>query len=350
MVVAYYIKQFSLGGGPRAIYHLCKAMSDVQFHIFAMPGIMEKDFAALDNVCIHHVKKWSFIQYTRTLAICMKMGVEVVHFHSFVPAIYAIFFGSLPMVYTFHGIHYRKYNFKSSYAKKYLRYILMYMLLKKTDKAVVLCEDDREYLQKIYAKKININKLRVIPNVVTEPNFSGEYNFPGDNHVKCLIVARYDFQKGIDILLDMLLKLPALRDKFSFYFIGDGYVKEMVYSAQKAGCTCVDFLTETCEPYMYMKAADLLVIPSRWEGLPMVVLEALLLGTKVVAADTANVNYLCDNKNLFLYEQYDAESFISTLNKAVAEITTPVDLDLSMFSAGNVGNASREMYKKLVDG
>jgi glycosyltransferase involved in cell wall biosynthesis len=38
-------------------------------------------------------------------------------------------------------------------------------------------------------------------------------------------------------------------------------------------------------PYQYMARASLFVLPSRWEGLPTVLIEALCLGTPIVATD-----------------------------------------------------------------
>lgn len=47
----------------------------------------------------------------------------------------------------------------------------------------------------------------------------------------------------------------------------------------------VDFAGFVANPYPFYRAADVFVLSSRWEGLPTVLLEALFLGTPIVATD-----------------------------------------------------------------
>jgi glycosyltransferase involved in cell wall biosynthesis len=47
----------------------------------------------------------------------------------------------------------------------------------------------------------------------------------------------------------------------------------------------VDLMGFVQNPYLYMAHTSLFVLPSRWEGLPTVLIEALYLGAPVVATD-----------------------------------------------------------------
>lgn len=47
----------------------------------------------------------------------------------------------------------------------------------------------------------------------------------------------------------------------------------------------IDLVGYSKNPYPYIKAADVLVLASKWEGLPTVLIESMVLGTPVVATD-----------------------------------------------------------------
>jgi glycosyltransferase involved in cell wall biosynthesis len=194
------------------------------------------------------------------------------------------------------------------------------------------------------------NKLYVVPNAVMldEKQMSDmpKVDFKKD-YLNLLVVARYDFPKGFDLLLDMLKKAD-----FDFpvkiYFIGDEKVKEIVNKYQKAGVMCIEYIGSTNQPYAWMKAADYLLLPSRWEGLPMVVLEALKLGTKVIAADTANINDLADERNVWLYKQGDVGSFTETVTHCGAQRQLPVTIDMDKYSLDYVGECLRKFYRSVI--
>lgn len=350
MKIAHITKTLTLGGGPRAIFYVCKAMPEEQFILYAKRGIMEEDFKTLDNVELRFVNDWSFFTCRKIYKQCLAEHVDIMHFHSMFPAILFWQFEKIPRVLTFHGLHIRKYDFISQPIKRALRRWVKNEFVRRFNACIVLNESDRHYMTKLLYNNSYVNKLYVVPNAVMldEKQMSDmpKVDFKKD-YLNLLVVARYDFPKGFDLLLDMLKKAD-----FDFpvkiYFIGDEKVKEIVNEYQKTGVMCIEYIGSTNQPYAWMKAADYLLLPSRWEGLPMVVLEALKLGTKVIAADTANINDLADNRNVWLYKQGDVEAFLHILCLCNEHRHSDVNIDLEGYSLKRVRNLLQRLYESIL--
>jgi glycosyltransferase involved in cell wall biosynthesis len=101
------------------------------------------------------------------------------------------------------------------------------------------------------------------------------------------LVGRIEFkQKQQDQLLDALRGRPDLSGRFRVIFAGDGPDREALLAMSSAppfdGRVKVLPWVDTSQLY---PAHDVLVIPSRYEGLPLVMLEALACGTAVLGSD-----------------------------------------------------------------
>jgi glycosyltransferase involved in cell wall biosynthesis len=87
-------------------------------------------------------------------------------------------------------------------------------------------------------------------------------------------------------LLQALKCQPGLAERFRVVFAGDGPDREallaMASEAPFQGRVTVLPWVDTAQLY---PALDVLVIPSRYEGLPLVMLEALACGTAVLGSD-----------------------------------------------------------------
>lgn len=95
-----------------------------------------------------------------------------------------------------------------------------------------------------------------------------------------------NLQKGFDTLLRALARLPANCD-WTLWMVGDGEDVPMLRTlAGDLGITDrIVWCGMQSNPFPYYAAADLMVVPSRFEGFPNVLLEAMALGRATVSTD-----------------------------------------------------------------
>jgi glycosyltransferase involved in cell wall biosynthesis len=108
---------------------------------------------------------------------------------------------------------------------------------------------------------------------------------PGEPPV-ILAVGRLTRQKAFDVLIRAFSQVQK-RCPARLLILGEGEDRSMLESLIKQlGLeTDINLPGFVQNPYPYMTRAALLVLPSRWEGLPTVLIEALYLGTPIVATD-----------------------------------------------------------------
>lgn len=99
-------------------------------------------------------------------------------------------------------------------------------------------------------------------------------------------VGRLAVQKGQDLLLDawprVTEKVPA-----TLVFVGDG-PERAALEARASGS--VRFVGDQDDARPWLVAADVVVLPSRWEGMSLVLLEAMATGRSIVATDVAGTH------------------------------------------------------------
>jgi glycosyltransferase involved in cell wall biosynthesis len=99
-------------------------------------------------------------------------------------------------------------------------------------------------------------------------------------------VGRLTRQKGQDVLLAAWPAVLAASPYARLALVGDGDLLEPLRRTAPPGVLFAGPVTDTRPWYA---AADLVVLPSRWEGLPLTLLEALAVGRPVVASDIPGI-------------------------------------------------------------
>lgn len=140
-------------------------------------------------------------------------------------------------------------------------------------------------------------KLAVIPNGVDFDRFAGaapielaELGIRAGRKA-IVFIGRLDKQKGLSDLLSICPRLVEALPDHDLVIVGEGPERAaLVRQAARLGIASRVHLTGwRADVPAILAAADLLVLPSRWEGMPNVVLEAMAAGKPVVATRTAGI-------------------------------------------------------------
>lgn len=130
------------------------------------------------------------------------------------------------------------------------------------------------------------------------------FSFGSDAPV-LLSVGRMTEQKAYPRFLRVLKRLRDESYSFVWHVLGTGVESEKIYEKinEYGLCDRVFLHGVTDNPYKYMRACDIFVLPSEYEGFPTVTVEAKLIGCPVLATDVSGIReQLVDGKTGLIVE------------------------------------------------
>lgn len=161
----------------------------------------------------------------------------------------------------------------------------------------------------------------VIPNVVDIKMFSPDPEKVTGEKARIIHVSCFDDQqKNISGISRVIKRLSEERQDFTVDLIGDGPdFQELVDSADEMGIkdSFARYLglREKLELAALMKAADFMIMFSRHENLPVVILESYACGVPVISTDVGGIREHMNADLGILLDSEDEESFYNILNK-----------------------------------
>lgn len=191
------------------------------------------------------------------------------------------------------------------------------------DAVIAVSEGIRREIMAIRA--VAESKIRTIYNPVipagliqTAPKLRAP---PSRNGVRLVALGRLVYQKGFDVLIEAMGRVQAQRP-WHLDIYGEGPERSRLeYLIMQAGLgTQINLRGYTPEPVLRLCEADWLVLPSRYEGLPTVLIEALACGVPAIACDCPQGprEILLDGKLGLLVPSENPQALALAVSRALA--------------------------------
>lgn len=141
-----------------------------------------------------------------------------------------------------------------------------------------------------------------------------------NNDAFLMTAGRLTEQKGHYYLIKAMQEVTLHFPNVKLLIFGDGELKQTLNDLIKTYDLVenVSILTPTKEIIQIMASADIFVVPSLWEGLPMALLEAMAVGMPVVASNVTGINEIIkDGVNGVLVEAKNEKGLSESIIKLI---------------------------------
>ena len=177
----------------------------------------------------------------------------------------------------------------------------------------------------------------ILPNAVDVPEMASPMAQFGSRRLTLLFVGRFAFNKGLDVLIEVAERLvkEGKQDLVRFQLAGDG---PLLQEIQQAGVPPnVEILGRVDDDRLdeLYRACDAFVLPTRFEGMPTVVLEAMARAKPIIVSDVGATAELVTPHNGYLLPPGNAEALYQAI-EAFAERSPDVHAKMGRYSYDRV--------------
>ncbi len=312
--VLLMIDDASMGGGQQHLFTIARHLDRRRFTVSV--ACEEKGYL-VDELRRNSIPVYPLVMSNQvslsSLYACVKLlrsiRPDVVHTHGgtagFVGRLGAWMAGIKAIIHTYHGIHYLH---EAQTIRKRLYRWIDWLLIGCTDQLV--CVAKKDYDLGIRAGIVSPLKSVVIQNGIDVQKYSSVVS--NQNHAKRQrivgTIGRLHLQKGHCYLLEAAVRVLNRTPNLLFQIIGEGELRaSLEKQAQEIGIAeHVQFLGNQLDVPELLAEMDIFVLPSLWEGLPLVLLEAMATKRPIVVTKVDGVDeVITDGQNGLLVPPKD---------------------------------------------
>ncbi len=313
MHITHIIPTLSFGGAERTVVDIINASSDdFSFSVIVFfPSFELQSQITKKNVPVQVVQKTGQISLhlIGDIQTALKtLQTDVVHTHLFGGDVWGRIAAhelGLPVVTTEHNINKAEGEIKA-FVKRCLNSY--------TQKYVACSDSVATYMKQTYKIRKPIQVIR--PGIALDRFISAK---PRSffSPLRLVIVGRLEQQKGHEIALRALARIPA--SEWRLTIVGNGSLE----SSLKNLCVSLDignnvtFQAGTPQVQKVFAEHDVVLIPSKWEGLGMVALEAMASGNMVIASNVGGLPEVVQHKKTGLLVNAMPKDFTKAIQECI---------------------------------
>jgi len=168
-----------------------------------------------------------------------------------------------------------------------------------------------------------------------------------------LAVCRLEPQKGLDVVVRALPEIRRRHPEAVLVVLGEGQEREELEQLADELAVPVFLLGRVPDVTSWLRRADLLVHPARWEGFGLALLEAMLVSLPVVATRVSSVpEIVTDGETGLLVPPDDAGALADAVSRVLDD---PGDLGARgherarrEFSVGRMADRTLDVYRRAL--
>ena len=236
---------------------------------------------------------------------------DIIHAHVFLAGVPAVILGKIyktPVVLTEHW---------SGFPRHMLGKLDLVKARFALNRAKIVLPVSKNLESSIKSYGIN-NRFEVIYNVVDIHTFYPSLKKDVNKIKKILLVALLLPVKGIPYLLQSLARLKQQRQDFVLNIVGDGpnreEYKKLTMELDLEKEVKFNGLKLKSEIAEFMRNSDFFILPSLWENLPCVLIEAMASGLPIIASNVGGIPEILNKENGILVPPKDINALTSAID------------------------------------
>ena len=217
---------------------------------------------------------------------------------------------------------------------------------------VALSPEVRDTIREVYG--LPEEKVPVIYNGVDLSKCRPKESYRAEENVTFVHIGRFNEQKNHRGLLEAFRKVAEEIPGCRLNLLGDGELLEETkqYAKELGIAEKVHFLGSQSNVYPYLQEADVFLLPSNYEGMPMTIIEAMGTGLPIVATKVGGVPDMLADGESGLLTAVDPQEVAAACKKLALDenlrqkLGTKAKTDSVRFSARFMAEQYSKVYQR----
>ncbi|HDK7158152.1 TPA: glycosyltransferase family 4 protein [Clostridium botulinum] len=271
--------------------------SNLPFPIVGMSDVMPYESTKYKDLSIDMLKKWelSFSSVIKKAIDEFNPDIIICHHLWILTSLVKELYPNKKIIAFCHGTDLRQFeSFKNS-TKSISKEVLNYVIANCKNLEAVIVSHKDEKMKVIESYRIDENKVYIAGTGFNPDTFYINENKINSNKIKIVYAGKLSYSKGVPFLINSINLIKKYVNNIDLYLAGSGAGDETISIIKLCKNNSCNFNINVLGSLSQKKLSDLfrecdiLVLPSLYEGLPLVLIEAMACGLKIVCTELPGI-------------------------------------------------------------